>query len=150
MTSRIGGRRPIPWVCALAWVVLSGCGGNSDGPPTVPVSGSLAIDGKPVAKGSVHFHPATGRPATGIVQDGRFTLTTYQDRDGGIAGINKVAVEVVEEVPLKGGDTASKSLIAAKYASPDESGIEVEIPAAGYKNLQIDIKAKGGVAIKEE
>ena len=136
------GWRGLSMPVALAWLALSGCG-DSDRLPTVPVSGTLLIDGKPVSKGSIHFHPEKGRAATGIVKDGSFTLSTYSDDDGGIAGKNRVAVEVVEQVPLKGGDTASKSLIAPNFSTPDESGIPIEIPAKGVQNLKIDIVGKG-------
>ena len=117
--------------------------------PTVPVSGTLAVEGKPVAKGTIHFHPQKGPPASGIVEDGKFTLTTYENGDCAVVGKHRIAVEVVEEIPTKDGDVTTKSLIPKKYVSPDTSGIELEIPAQGRKNLQMDILANS-VRIKEE
>jgi hypothetical protein len=134
---------------ALLGPVFPGCGGDPDLLPTVPVSGTLAVDGKPVAKGAIHFHPQKGQTANGIVADGRFTLSTYKEGDGAVAGKHRVAVEVNTEVPMKDGDTTAKSLIPKKYASPDESGIELEIPAKGLPNLQIDL-LKDAVRIKED
>jgi hypothetical protein len=148
MSGRMGWHRSSLAV-AMAWSVFSGCGGDSGEPPTVPVSGTLAVEGKPVSNGTIHFHPEKGRTATGIVKDGKFTLTTYTDGDGGIAGKNKVAVEVVQEVPMKDGDTTTKSLIPVKFTNPDQSGVALEIPAKGYSNLQIDIVGNA-VKIKEE
>ena len=149
MTRRPGPRRPLlsPAI-VLAFALAAGCGGEADGPPAVRVSGTLAVEGKPVTKGTIHFHPEKGRAATGIVQDGKFTLSTYAEGDGAIPGKTKVAVEVVEEVPTKDGDTESKSLIPPKFTNPDRSGIQLDIPAAGYSNLQIDIVGNG-VKIKE-
>ena len=150
MSSRTGSRRHISLAIALAWVATSGCGGGDEGrEPTVRVSGTLTVDGKPVSKGTVHFVPEKGSPATGIVQDGKFTLTTYADGDGVIPGKNRVSVEVVEEVPTKDGDTTAKSLIPAKFARPDESGLQLEVRPAGYSNLQIIIAGPAG-SIKED
>jgi hypothetical protein len=132
-----------------AGVILAGCGGGSDLLPTAPVSGTLAYEGKPVAKGAIHFHPPKGQTANGVVEDGKFTLTTYKEGDGAIVGKHRVAVDVVEEVPTKDGDTTSRSLIPKKYSEPDSSGIELEIPPTGRPNLQIDL-LKSSVRIKEE
>ena len=148
MSGRMGWRRASLAV-AMAWAVCSGCGGDSGALPTVRVSGTLAVEGKPVSSGTLHFHPEKGPAATGIVKDGKFTLTTYSDGDGAIAGKNKVAIEVVEEVKMKDGDTASKSVIAEKFADSNRSGVVVEIPAKGYSNLQIDVVGNA-VKIKEE
>ena len=142
MTSQMGKRcRPF-FGAALLWAAAAGCGGTVEGPSTVPVSGVLKVDGKPVSQGTVHFHPEKGRPAMGIVKDGQFTLTTYTQGDGGIAGKNLIAIEVAEEVATKGGDTFSKSLIAPKFANPDESGVEINIPPEGFKDLEIDVVGK--------
>jgi hypothetical protein len=150
MSSRLRGQRFFSLVIALAWAASSGCGGSDEGQvPTVRVSGTLSVDGKPVSKGTVHFIPEKGRPATGIVQEGKFTLTTYTDGDGAIPGKNRVSVEVVEEVPTKDGDTTAKSLIAAKFMNPESSGIQLEIRPAGYSNLQINI-AGAAASIKED
>jgi hypothetical protein len=151
MPIRLGSRRQLllGFAASLAWSVGSGCGGDSGELPTVRVSGTLTVDGKPVSKGTVHFHPAQGRPATGIVQDGKFTLSTYKDGDGVVAGKNRVAVEVVEEVPMKDGDTTSKSLIPAKFMNPDRSGIQLEVRPSGYSNLQIAIVGESA-SIKED
>jgi hypothetical protein len=146
MPIRMGSRPILLVALALlpAWVFCSGCGSDAGEEPTVRVSGTLNVDGKPVSKGTVHFHPAKGRPATGIVQDGKFTLSTYKDGDGVIPGKNRVAVEVVEEVPMKDGDTTAKSLIPVKFMNPDKSGLQLEVRPSGYSNLQIDIKGESG------
>ena len=136
-------------VVSVVWLVHPGCGGEPDVLPAVPVSGTLAVEGKPVAKGAIHFHPQKGHTANGIVEDGKFTLSTYKEGDGAVVGKHRVAVEVNEEVPTKDGDTTTRSLIAKKYSSPDSSGIELEIPGRGLPNLQIDL-LKGAVRIKED
>ena len=136
-------RWPRRWCLApaLAGMVLAGCGGRDpDLQPAVPASGTVTYKAKPVSKGAVHFQPEKGHPASGIIDEGRFTLTTYDPNDGAVAGKHKVGVEVTREVPTKGGDTTVKYLIPEKYARPDESGIEVEIPPGGNTDIQIGIK----------
>ena len=145
------GFRQVIYVAALTlpWGLASGCGGDSGELPTVKVAGTLTVDGKPVTKGTVHFHPAQGIPATGIVQDGKFTLTTYREGDGVVAGKNRIAVEVVEEVPMKDGDTVAKSLIPLKFTNPDRSGLQLDVRPGGYSNLQITIQGDAG-SMKED
>jgi hypothetical protein len=132
--------------------MAAGCGGGggSEQLPTARVSGTLAYEGKPVAKGTIHFHPPKGPTANGVVEDGKFTLSTYGEGDGAIVGKNRVAVQVYEEVPTKDGDTTAKSLIPKKYNEADSSGIELEIPPKGLSNLQIELLKEGGVRVKEE
>jgi hypothetical protein len=149
MKSGTARHRPRRLAVGLVLALIAGCGGDVEGPPTVPVSGTLTVDGKPVSQGTVHFHPANGRPATGMVKDGKFTLTTYTEGDGAIPGKNQVSVEVVEEVPTKDGDTTVKSLILPRYMNPATSKIQLDLRASGYKNLQIDIKGESA-SIKED
>lgn len=147
---RFPGRKPMASaLAAAAWLAVAGCGEKVELLPTAPVSGTLAYMGKPVAKGSIHFHPQKGQTANGIVEDGKFTLTTYKEGDGAVVGKHRVAIEVVQEVPMPDGDTTSKSLIPKKFTSPDSSGIELEIPASGRPNLQIDL-LDSAVRIKQE
>lgn len=59
-----------------------GCGrtsGKLDRPPTVPVTGTVRLhDGAPLPKGFVQVDVVDGPPLTvsGVVEDGRFSLTT--------------------------------------------------------------------------
>jgi hypothetical protein len=145
MISGMAWHRRATLAVGLALVAIAGCGGgDADELPTVRVSGILTVEGKPVSQATVHFVPAKGRPATGIVKDGKFTLTTYNEGDGVIPGKNRVSVEVVEEVPTKDGDTTAKSLIAPKFINPDTSGLQIDVPQAGYKNLEIIITGESG------
>ena len=67
---------------------ITGCSGTSV--PTVPVHGTVAMNGKPLPGGIVSFVPvkvAAGlpnRPAQGgISADGTYSLSTFQPNDGG-------------------------------------------------------------------
>lgn len=70
-----------PWATALP-VLLCGCGPSR--PTTVPVSGTVLLDGEPVESAAVIFSSVEGgRPATGITDaQGRFRLRTFDGNDG--------------------------------------------------------------------
>jgi hypothetical protein len=120
---------------------LTGCGGNSDpgAVPAVPAAGTVTYKGQPVAKGTIQLVPEKGRPASGTIEGGRFTLSTYGEGDGAIPGKHKVAVIATEEVPRKQGEPRTKYLVPEKYASPDSAGVEIEVPSGGNKDLKIDL-----------
>lgn len=69
-----------PYARGLALTVvafLAGCGADN-GPPLVPVSGVLTLDGRPLASKTVHFIPEDGTPGVGAGattnSEGRYTL----------------------------------------------------------------------------
>ncbi len=87
------------WRCAVGLVAmacLAGCGGaGGDRPETVPVTGTVTLDGTPVAGATVAFSPSAGggRSAHGITDaNGRFKLTTFEAGDGAMPGSYKVGV----------------------------------------------------------
>lgn len=86
-----------PLVLLVTFVL--GCGGK--GPRPVPVSGTVTVDGRPLAGGAITVAPANGRAAGGrIGPDGRFTLSTWRLGDGVAAGTHRV--EVIATKPLPG------------------------------------------------
>ena len=89
------------WFTAALACGLVGCNGG-DPYATTPVSGVVTCQGKPVANATVNFTPQPqegraegrrGRVALGITdQEGRFTLTTFENNDGAIVGKHTVSV----------------------------------------------------------
>src|SRR5262249_41913076 len=67
----------------------------ADLPGRFPVSGMILIDGQPLAAGTIVFHPTDpqGRRATGVIQDGRYAMTTVDPNDGALPGTYKVTIE---------------------------------------------------------
>jgi hypothetical protein len=124
-------------------VAVSGCGDHDPyAVKTVSAAGTVTYQGKPVEKGTIEFQPmdAKGRPASGTIENGKFTLTTYREGDGAAPGEHTVAVVATEEQKTKDGDTTIKYLIPEQYASPETSGVTVEVPPGGSSELQVDIK----------
>ena len=75
----------------LAILAIVGC---SDGrPERVPVSGTVLINGQPLASGNIKFVPKNGRPsASKIDEQGHFNLTCYDGNDGALLGTHQVQV----------------------------------------------------------
>ena len=80
-------------VVVFSLLMLAGCGG-SDRPALAPASGIVKLDGVPVAGATVTYIPVeSGRPGTGLTDaEGRYTIKTFEDAEGGIVGKHKVAV----------------------------------------------------------
>jgi hypothetical protein len=137
------GRRCAAIAITLSLSVLAatpGCGGSGE-EGTVPAAGIVKFKGKPLEKGTIQFVPATGRSAHGNVEDGKFTLTTYNEGDGAIPGKHQVGIVATKEVAAKkkGAEPESVLILPKNFASPGTSNIEVDIPATGKKDIEINI-----------
>jgi len=96
--------RTIPWWRGLlsAAAALGVCGCGSGG--MAPVSGTITLDGKPLAGATVTFVPAggAGQAASGLTDaEGTFQLYTLRPSDGVRYGDYKVLIERPEYPPLE-------------------------------------------------
>lgn len=65
------------WSAALQVVLVAGCGATGDGLARVPVRGTVTLDGKPIANGSIQFVPESAGTATEVgatIKDGGFSI----------------------------------------------------------------------------
>ena len=122
----------------LVAVSLSGC---DDGrPKRVSVSGTVLIDGEPLSKGIVQFVPDNARPAGGeIDEEGHFTLTCYDDKDGVVLGTHRVMVAAKEMI----SESEVRWLAPPKYANYSRSGLSYEITEP-TDDLKIELTWDGG------
>lgn len=148
---------------AVALFTLSGCGEPGIG--TVPASGVVLVDGKPITGVMVTFHPdGAGRAASASTDaEGKFKLTTITNGDGALPGLYKISVSKhenpVDDLPKydpndpKSLDAIyskvdarkkvkSKNLVAAQYENPLGSGLTAEIKASGPNEFKFDVKSK--------
>ncbi len=127
---------------ACLMLVGSGCGGSK--PATAPVSGTVLLDGKPVADASVLFEPTEGGvPARGSTDaSGQFSLSTFTRGDGAVPGRHRVAISKMIIEGIKADDfgledssvtpaSQPKSAIPRRYADPATSGLEATIEPGG-------------------
>jgi hypothetical protein len=111
-------------------------------PRFAPVSGTVTLNGKPLAHATVSFQPL-GRPgvvdpgpgATGTTNDkGEYTLQTSTGKPGALVGRHRVQILLHQEQvgtgdqrPRGGWPLANK--VPKRYN--EESTLEIEVPAGG-------------------
>jgi hypothetical protein len=141
--------RLLGWL-VIALVVLSvGCDSR---PKRVKVSGQVLIDGEPLNVGTVQFVPEGSRPAVGQLDDqGRFTLTTFDEGDGCVLGKHRVAVIANEMLsgnrmryyaPIVYGNFETSDLTVDIDGPTDD--LVIELSWHGGKPFTVDMDADGG------
>jgi hypothetical protein len=123
----------------LGCLLLHALGCGDGRPKRVPVSGRVLIDGKPLEYGFIRVFPHGNRPASAnISSDGRFTLTTFDERDGCVIGKHRVAV--LPQKPIN--ETTTKWFAPQKYTNPKTSGLEIEVTGPS-DNLELHLTWQG-------
>ena len=113
-------------------IVLSGCS-NSSKPPTYPVTGTVTMQGKPVAGAAITFVPTTEGEAASAITDseGKYALTTWAAGDGARPGEYRVKVSKQEQ------QAVDPSKLVQNLSTEEEQKIYVENkkPAPPAKSL---------------
>ena len=129
--------------------LMAGCSGSRDELPREPVSGTVRMDGQPLAEGAIQFTPAgSGGPAisyTAPIENGQFSIPRA---DGLVPGSYKVSISAVpvkrdtriEATIGKKKATPFKELIPAKYNS--KTTLTEEIKRGGASGLKYDLQSK--------
>lgn len=143
--------RPLLLACAVS-LIVAGCGTaqpTGEREDTVTAGGTLTYLGQPLEHYQVLLTPqAPQRPAAGTSDEaGKFILGTNAPGDGAVVGSHRVSVVFVGP-PGSGGDgmndfsppPAPKVKLPPKYCNAETSGISIEIPAGGDRELKIDLQ----------
>jgi len=109
----------------LSLALIVGCGNK--GSNLLPVRGKVTLDDKPLAKGSIATMPESGRGAHGAIVNGEFELGTFSNKDGALIGTHKVVIVATEGGGSGAESGPGKSLIPARYNSPDASGLTIDV-----------------------
>ena len=128
---------------ALTCLAIAACSTpDPNATPAVPAAGTIKYKGQPIETGTIQFIPAKGRAANGKIEAGQFSLTTYKDGDGAIPGLHAVAVFATKEVAAKkaGQEASAVSIIPERYSAAGSSGLSVEIPREGKKDIALDLQ----------
>ena len=113
-------------------VVTIGCFGQRvDLPPTASTSGTVTLDGQPLAGAHVQFVPDASQGSAGAVAvgftdaSGRYDLVTATV-EGAIIGHHKVSIEA-RAAPKDEMDTLPELLTPAYYGDPNASRLTAEV-----------------------
>ena len=93
--SRVRGKRYSKYcsllLCSIALAAITGCGGGGDKYDRLPFSGTVTLDGQPLASGYVMFVPKSGQPtqSTAMITGGKFEVPK---KAGTVAGKYSVAI----------------------------------------------------------
>jgi len=111
-------------------------------PPVYKATGQVTWNGEPangavvVLSSKAHNLAAVGNADA----DGRFTLTTWDVGDGGVAGEHLVGVEKDEIVGYEAnGSPIRVNVLPPKYQNPETSGLTATIVERGPNVLSIDV-----------
>lgn len=135
--------------CALLLsAACLGCGGQDDGPATIDVTGVVTLEGVPVERATVFFHPAdrAAREKTSVGEtdaEGRFTLQTHvkgaEYKRGALAGEYLVTVEKLEDAERTSTFTPPKDLLPLKYKDPQSSGLTATVQPGAENAFPLEL-----------
>ena len=133
----------------LVCVAAVGCSSQEEEelPPTAQTSGVVLVDGKPLADAQVMFHPqGQGNPATGRTEEnGRFVLTTYEDRDGAVPGTHVVTIQVFPAGALPGmefGEDGGESPVPMEYSDVSTSTLSATVESGKPNDIKLEISSE--------
>jgi hypothetical protein len=143
------------YVLPLLFVAMgtagTGCSGSSDNLPREPISGTVTLDGQPLAGGTIEFTPSAGAAGPGEgasggspISGGKFSI----ERDKGLVpGKYRVVVHAASAAAAGapkaepgGRPKASdrpKEIIPAKYNA--ESTLTAEVKKGGPTEFKFDL-----------
>ena len=92
-------------IAIIGLVLLAGCGPQSEGlPDLAPVTGTITMDGEPLANASVTFGAASGATSYATTgADGTYELNYIRSSKGAGIGPNTVRIETATDAPPSPG-----------------------------------------------
>ena len=120
---------------AVLALIFTGCGYRR--PAQVKTTGTVSLDGEPVAQASLMFIPDSGRPASGNTNtNGAFELSSYGGNDGLPAGnyrvtVSKLVLKDKYQKQLKKLETQAEEAAESDEAS---EAVDVEFSDEAYEN----------------
>lgn len=128
----------------LALLILVGCGAEET--TTVPVSGTVTVEGKPIDQGAITFCSIDGEtPKTGgVIKEGKYTANVEPgDKVVMVLGNEIVGTEqVIEGVPDSGTRDKLRKVTHANYNAEHLTPLKASITGP-TENLDFDLKKTG-------
>jgi hypothetical protein len=135
-----------------AVVLLATCTACNQSPfAVVPVSGTVLLDGQPLAGGVINFQPVvTGTSVNGgpgssarFDSSGRFSLATMRGQPGAVVGKHRVKIYSFNAETAKGSDgggTPPRERVPARYNYRSE--LMFDVPPGGTDKADFSITTK--------
>jgi hypothetical protein len=116
-----------PSLCLLVCGLMVGCNQDTKGRvDTISVTGKVTVAGQPLNNGTITFVPVSGtNTASGEIQGGSYSLTTYAKGDGAPPGDYKVAISAYSSKPEMG--KPAERAIPEKYFNAESSGLTASV-----------------------
>jgi hypothetical protein len=140
-------------------IIAAGCSAAVEGPPFVPVEGTVLLDSKPLSGAEVTFEPQGDTPGHLALfgrtdAAGKFSLHTPDGkRTGAAVGEYKVVVNKLVRPdgsdfipdPNSGPmDTGGfREVLPVSYSDTAQSQLTATVPDGGTKTLEFKLKSKG-------
>jgi len=157
-SSRDSCSRPAAPYLSLAVLVLILSGGCERGPQMVPVSGTITLEGKPLAGASVMYVLKTGGPPVTAVTDsqGKYELSTLTPGDGALEGDYQVAIvayrvtgvsadpasDPSQQLPGAQGGERVTWIAPMRYSDLKTSGLTATVSADQENVIDFDLQSK--------
>lgn len=135
-------------IVAVLWLAdCAGCGYRR--PALTQATGTVTLDGKPLAGASVNLVPERGgRPSVGSTDSkGRFTLSTYGSRDGAARGPHRIVVTkfvprkpATESAGIDGAEIEAVNVLPPVYADPATTPFSVDV-RPGMKPIDLPLES---------
>lgn len=126
-------------ILAMFWGAAGCGGGSSDMPELGTVTGTVTMDGQPLANVTVTFKPDSGSISVGRTDEqGHYKLGYNETEKGAKVGKHTVRITTPSDEPGPGGD-APKDPIPAKYNEQSELSADVK---AGSNEFNFDLTSK--------
>jgi len=123
---------------AVLAAVFAGCGQSE----TVPVTGTVLLNGQPATEAEVLFTPSKGRMASGQTDAaGKFTLSTNKPGDGAVPGDHKVTVVQYYppgKAPPMGGGPPPR--FPAIYAETSQTPLQAKVERGAKNDFTFEMK----------
>ena len=130
--------------CLWLACLMVGCGGASGAPELGDVSGTILLDGQPLANASIEFTPTAGRGSVATTDAaGHYALKYTNTLNGAVLGSHTVRISTGKSASGGEGGEVQKAVperIPPKYNSKTEEKVEVK---AGSNTFDYKIETGG-------
>lgn len=139
------------WTLSACAVLIACAGCGRPRHPVVPVSGTVVLDGRPLAGGVINFQPiVTGTAVNAgpgstarIDAEGRFSLATIRGEPGAVVGNHRVKIySFSPESPViqDGAPRAERERVPERYNY--RSDVVFEVPPSGTAEADFSISSR--------